>query len=102
MRVIAHARRSSVGVLMTPITTAPPLRIDGRALGRRTSEPGHEPPRHDPAARLLCVFAAVHVIGTSRAGGAVRARLAQRGLRVTDGRDANPAAELVLLCVPDR
>jgi predicted dinucleotide-binding enzyme len=48
------------------------------------------------------VFAAVHVIGTGRAGGAVRARLAQRGLRVTDGRDANPAAELVLLCVPDR
>ncbi|MGH2444564.1 MAG: Rossmann-like and DUF2520 domain-containing protein [Candidatus Limnocylindria bacterium] len=44
---------------------------------------------------------AVHIIGTGRAGGAIRARLAQRGLRVTDGRDLDPAAELVLICVPD-
>lgn len=44
---------------------------------------------------------AVHVIGTGRAGGAIRARLAERGLRVTDGRTVDHAAELVLLCVPD-
>jgi len=47
------------------------------------------------------MFEAVHVIGTGRAGGAIRARLAERGLRVTDGRDPDHAAELVLLCVPD-
>ena len=45
---------------------------------------------------------AVHVIGTGRAGGAIRARLAERGLAVTDGRHANPHADLVLLCVPDQ
>lgn len=48
------------------------------------------------------MFDAVHIIGTGRAGGAIRARLAERGLRVTDGRDPDPAAELVLLCVPDQ
>ena len=47
------------------------------------------------------MFDAIHVIGTGRAGGAIRARLAERGLRVTDGREPDPAAELVLLCVPD-
>ena len=47
------------------------------------------------------MFEAVHVIGTGRAGGAIRSRLAERGLRVTDGRIPDPAAELVLLCVPD-
>jgi predicted short-subunit dehydrogenase-like oxidoreductase (DUF2520 family) len=47
------------------------------------------------------MFDAVHIIGTGRAGGAIRSRLAERGLRVTDGRDPDPAAELVLLCVPD-
>jgi len=47
------------------------------------------------------MFQAVHVVGTGRAGGAIRARLAQGGLRVTDGRSIDPAAELVLLCVPD-
>jgi predicted short-subunit dehydrogenase-like oxidoreductase (DUF2520 family) len=47
------------------------------------------------------MFEAVHVIGTGRAGGAIRARLAERGLRVTDGRAPHPDAELVLLCVPD-
>ena len=47
------------------------------------------------------MFDAVHVIGTGRAGGAIRGRLLERGLRVTDGRAAEPAAELVLLCVPD-
>jgi predicted short-subunit dehydrogenase-like oxidoreductase (DUF2520 family) len=48
------------------------------------------------------MFEAVHVIGTGRAGGAIRARLVQRGLRVTDGREPDPGAELVLLCVPDQ
>jgi predicted short-subunit dehydrogenase-like oxidoreductase (DUF2520 family) len=47
------------------------------------------------------VFAATHIIGTGRAGSAIRARLRERGLRVTDGRAPDPAAELVLLCVPD-
>jgi len=47
------------------------------------------------------MFEAVHIIGTGRAGSAIRARLAERGLRVTDGREASPEAELVLLCVPD-
>lgn len=47
------------------------------------------------------MFASVHVIGTGRAGGAIRARLAERSLRVTDGREPDPAAEMVLLCVPD-
>jgi predicted short-subunit dehydrogenase-like oxidoreductase (DUF2520 family) len=47
------------------------------------------------------MFGAVHVIGTGRAGGAIRARLLERGLTVTDGRVAEPGAELVLLCVPD-
>ena len=47
------------------------------------------------------MFEAIHVIGTGRAGGAIRARLAERDVRVTDGREADPSAELVLLCVPD-
>jgi predicted short-subunit dehydrogenase-like oxidoreductase (DUF2520 family) len=47
------------------------------------------------------VFAHVHVIGTGRAGSAVSARLRERGLRVTDGRQLDAAAELVVLCVPD-
>ncbi len=47
------------------------------------------------------MFEAVHVIGTGRAGGAIRARLAERGTPVTDGREPNPTADLVLLCVPD-
>ncbi len=47
------------------------------------------------------MFEAVHVVGTGRAGGAIRARLVERGLRVTDGREPDPTAELVLLCVPD-
>jgi predicted short-subunit dehydrogenase-like oxidoreductase (DUF2520 family) len=46
-------------------------------------------------------FEAVHIIGTGRAGGAIRARLGERGLRVTDGRAVDPAAELVILAVPD-
>ena len=48
------------------------------------------------------MFERVHVIGTGRAGGAIRSRLAERGVRVTDGRDPDRAADLVLLCVPDQ
>jgi predicted short-subunit dehydrogenase-like oxidoreductase (DUF2520 family) len=47
------------------------------------------------------MFASVHVIGTGRAGGAIRRRLLERGLRVTDGRAPDPEAELLLICVPD-
>jgi predicted short-subunit dehydrogenase-like oxidoreductase (DUF2520 family) len=47
------------------------------------------------------VFAHVHVIGTGRAGGAIRARLLERGVTVTDGRVPDQGAGLVLLCVPD-
>jgi predicted short-subunit dehydrogenase-like oxidoreductase (DUF2520 family) len=47
------------------------------------------------------VFESVHVIGTGRAGGAIRARLSERDLQVTDGRAPHPDAQLVLLCVPD-
>ena len=47
------------------------------------------------------MFESVHVVGTGRAGGAIRGRLAERGLRVTDGREPDPQAELVLVCVPD-
>ncbi len=47
------------------------------------------------------MFAHVHIIGTGRAGSAIRARLRDRDLTVTDGREPNPAADLVLLCVPD-
>ena len=47
------------------------------------------------------MFDAVHIIGTGRAGGAIRARLRERSLRVTDGREPDPTAGLVLLCVPD-
>ncbi|MGH2385746.1 MAG: Rossmann-like and DUF2520 domain-containing protein [Candidatus Limnocylindria bacterium] len=47
------------------------------------------------------MFDAVHIIGTGRAGGAIRARLRERGLLVTDGREPPSTADLVLLCVPD-
>jgi predicted short-subunit dehydrogenase-like oxidoreductase (DUF2520 family) len=48
------------------------------------------------------MFERVHVIGTGRAGSAIRGRLLERGHVVTDGRLPDPAAELVLLCVPDQ
>jgi predicted short-subunit dehydrogenase-like oxidoreductase (DUF2520 family) len=48
------------------------------------------------------MFTHVHVIGTGRAGGAIRGRLLQRGLTVTDGRRPDAGADLVLLCVPDQ
>lgn len=47
------------------------------------------------------MFTRVHVIGTGRAGSAIRGRLIERGLDVSDGRAVEPGAELVLLCVPD-
>ena len=47
------------------------------------------------------MFERIHIIGTGRAGSAVRDRLRERGLHVTDGRVPDPAADLVLLCVPD-
>lgn len=47
------------------------------------------------------MFAAVHVIGSGRAGTAIGGRLREAGLRVTDGRTPDPAAELVVVCAPD-
>jgi predicted short-subunit dehydrogenase-like oxidoreductase (DUF2520 family) len=47
------------------------------------------------------MFASVHVVGTGRAGGAIAARLRERGVVITTGREPEPAAELVLLAVPD-
>lgn len=43
----------------------------------------------------------VHIIGAGRAGSAIAARLQERGVRVSVGRQPSPDAELVLLCVPD-
>jgi predicted short-subunit dehydrogenase-like oxidoreductase (DUF2520 family) len=43
----------------------------------------------------------VRVVGTGRAGGAVASRLAERGVRVSAGRDVRADADLVLLAVPD-
>jgi len=47
------------------------------------------------------MISSVHVVGTGRAGGAIAARLRERGLSVTAGRDALADADLVLLAVPD-
>ena len=47
------------------------------------------------------MFEAIHLIGTGRAGGAIRSRLRERRLRVTDGREPARGAELVVLAVPD-
>ncbi len=47
------------------------------------------------------MFERVHVIGTGRAGGAIRSRLLERGMIVSEGRVPDPNAELVMLCVPD-
>jgi predicted short-subunit dehydrogenase-like oxidoreductase (DUF2520 family) len=51
------------------------------------------------------VIGAVQVIGSGRAGGAIAARLRERGLAVTVARDpaagAAAGVDLVLLCVPD-
>ena len=48
------------------------------------------------------MFERIHVIGTGRAGGAIRSRLAEGDARVTDGRNPDAGADLVLLCVPDQ
>lgn len=47
------------------------------------------------------MIGSVRVVGTGRAGGAIAARLAERGLAVSAGRDALADAELVILAVPD-
>jgi len=47
------------------------------------------------------MIGSVRVVGTGRAGGAIAARLAERGLRVSAGRAAAADADLVLLAVPD-
>ena len=47
------------------------------------------------------MISSVRVIGTGRAGGAIAARLAERGLPVSAGREATVDADLVLLAVPD-
>jgi predicted short-subunit dehydrogenase-like oxidoreductase (DUF2520 family) len=46
------------------------------------------------------VIGSVHVVGTGRVGGAVAARLKERGLSVSTGREPRDAS-LILLCVPD-
>ena len=43
----------------------------------------------------------VHVVGSGRAGGAIAARLRERALAVSTGREPDAAAELIILAVPD-
>jgi predicted short-subunit dehydrogenase-like oxidoreductase (DUF2520 family) len=47
------------------------------------------------------MIGSVRVVGTGRAGGAIAARLRERGLPVAAGREAAADAELVILAVPD-
>ncbi len=47
------------------------------------------------------MISTVRVVGTGRAGGALAARLAERGLTVHAGREPLADADLVLLAVPD-
>lgn len=47
------------------------------------------------------MISTVRVVGTGRAGGAIAARLAERGLTVSTGREPLADADLVLLAVPD-
>jgi predicted short-subunit dehydrogenase-like oxidoreductase (DUF2520 family) len=47
------------------------------------------------------MISTVRVVGTGRAGGAIAARLAERGLTVKAGREPLADADLVLLAVPD-
>jgi len=47
------------------------------------------------------MISTVRVVGTGRAGGAIAARLAERGLTVHAGRKPLADADLVLLAVPD-
>lgn len=46
-------------------------------------------------------IARVHLVGSGRAGSVLRARLADRGVAVTTGREVDPTAQVVVLCVPD-
>ena len=47
------------------------------------------------------MISSVRVVGTGRAGSAIAARLAERGLAVSTGREPVADADLVLLAVPD-
>ncbi|HYM51940.1 MAG TPA: DUF2520 domain-containing protein [Candidatus Dormibacteraeota bacterium] len=47
------------------------------------------------------MISSVRVVGTGRAGGAIAARLTERGLSVQTGRETLADADLVLLAVPD-
>jgi len=47
------------------------------------------------------MISSVRVVGTGRAGGAIAARLAERELRVSSGKEPLADAELVILAVPD-
>jgi predicted short-subunit dehydrogenase-like oxidoreductase (DUF2520 family) len=47
------------------------------------------------------MISTVRVVGTGRAGSAIAARLAERGLTVRTGREALADTDLVLLAVPD-
>jgi predicted short-subunit dehydrogenase-like oxidoreductase (DUF2520 family) len=47
------------------------------------------------------MIGSVRVVGTGRAGNAIAARLAERGLTVRTGRETRDDADLVLLAVPD-
>jgi predicted short-subunit dehydrogenase-like oxidoreductase (DUF2520 family) len=47
------------------------------------------------------MISTVRVVGTGRAGSAIAARLAERGLAVSTGREPLADADLVLLAVPD-
>lgn len=48
------------------------------------------------------MFDRVHVVGSGRAGSAIAARLRERELAVTAGREPDAGAQLVLLAVPDQ
>jgi predicted short-subunit dehydrogenase-like oxidoreductase (DUF2520 family) len=47
------------------------------------------------------MISSVRVVGTGRAGGAIAARLAERGIAVQSGREPTADAALIILAVPD-
>ena len=47
------------------------------------------------------MISTVRVVGSGRAGGAIAARLAERGLAVRAGREPLADADLVVIAVPD-
>jgi predicted short-subunit dehydrogenase-like oxidoreductase (DUF2520 family) len=47
------------------------------------------------------MISSVRVVGTGRAGGAIAARLAERGLALSSGKEPSADADLVILAVPD-